>query len=76
MKLRRLKHRLGFSPLKDVPKDSQVVTYCACPNDEAAIRAIDILKSAGFKRPQVLKGGWVGWQKAKGPVAARPKPAG
>jgi rhodanese-related sulfurtransferase len=68
VKLRRLKSRLGFSPLKDAPRDREVVTYCACPSDEASIRAAQVLLDAGFKRVRVLKGGWVVWQKVNGQV--------
>jgi rhodanese-related sulfurtransferase len=73
VKLRRLKHRLGFAPLKDVPRDSEVVAYCACPNDEASIRAVQILLDAGFKRPRALKGGWQAWLKVSGQTEPRPK---
>jgi rhodanese-related sulfurtransferase len=73
VKLRRLKYRLGLSPLKDIPKDREVVTYCACPNDESAISAAEILMSSGFKRVRALKGGWVEWQKIKGPVESLPR---
>ena len=66
VKLRRLKSRLNFSPLKDAPRDREVVTYCACPSDEAGIRAAQVLLDAGFKRVRVLKGGWVVWQKVNG----------
>lgn len=66
VKLRRLKSRLGLSPLKDAPRDREVVTYCACPNDEAGILAAQVLLDAGFKRVRVLKGGWVVWQKVNG----------
>lgn len=72
VKLRRLNSRLGFPPLKSVSRDSEVVTYCACPNDEASLRAVEILSAAGFKRARALKGGWLMWLKAKGPVGARP----
>ena len=68
VKLRRLKYRLGFPPLKDVPHNRLVVTYCACPNDESAVSAAQILREAGFKQVRVLRGGWVRWQKAKGQV--------
>ena len=68
VKLRRLKSRLNFSPLKDAPRDREVVTYCACPSDEAGIRAAEVLLEAGFKRVRVLKGGWVVWQKVNGQV--------
>src|SRR5712664_975025 len=66
VKLRRLKFRLNFSPLKDAPRNRQVVTYCACPSDEAGIRAAQVLLDAGFKRVRVLKGGWVVWQRVNG----------
>jgi rhodanese-related sulfurtransferase len=72
VKLRRLNSRLAFPPLKNVSRDSEVITYCACPNDEASLRAVEILSAAGFKRARALKGGWLGWLKAKGPVGARP----
>lgn len=66
VKLRRLRSRLAFSPLKDAPRDREVVTYCACPSDEASIRAAQLLLDAGFKRVRVLKGGWVAWQRVNG----------
>lgn len=68
VKLRRLKYRLSFPPLKDLPRDRTVVTYCACPNDESSVRAAQILRDSGFKRVQVLKGGWTIWKKAKGQI--------
>ena len=57
VKLRRLKYRLAFPPLKDVPRNREVVTYCACPNDESSIKAAQVLREAGFKQVRVLKGG-------------------
>jgi rhodanese-related sulfurtransferase len=74
--LRRLRSRLDFPPLKSLPRDSEVVTYCACPADEASIRAAEILTEAGFKRVRVLKGGWRMWLAVNGPVGPRPKSAG
>jgi rhodanese-related sulfurtransferase len=73
VKLRRLRYRLAFAPLKDVPRDSEVVTYCACPSDEASIRAAQLLQDAGFKRVRALKGGWRAWLKASGPVDQMPR---
>src|SRR5687767_2402568 len=72
IKLRRLKSRLGFPPLKDAPRDREVVTYCACPSDEASIRAAQVFLEAGFKRVRVLKGGWVVWQKVNGQMETAP----
>ena len=68
VKLRRLRSRLKFAPLKDVPKNREVVTYCACPNEETALRAAEVLTEAGFTRVRVLKSGWNGWVKAGGPI--------
>ncbi len=68
VKLRRLKSRLSFPPLKDVPRNREVITYCACPNDDSAVRAAQVLLETGFTRVRVLKGGWVIWKKANGQV--------
>jgi len=68
VKLRRLRYRLGFSPLKEAPRDREVITYCACPSDESSIRAAELLMQAGFKRVRVLKGGWVTWRKLNGQI--------
>ena len=72
-KLRKLKSRLTFPPFKDLPKDREIITYCACPNDESSIAAAQILQASGFKRVRVLQGGWLGWFKANGPVEPRTK---
>lgn len=69
---RRLRSRLSYAPLKDLPRDREVVTYCACPEDQAAIRAAQVLLKAGFKRARALKGGWEAWVAAGGPVERRP----
>ena len=73
VKVRRLEHRLNFPPLKDVPRDREIITYCACPSEEASIAAARILLENGFKRVKALKGGWQDWLKVNGPVEARPK---
>jgi rhodanese-related sulfurtransferase len=73
MKARRLRYRLSFEPFKDLPRDREIVTYCACGNDEIAVRAVQVFREAGFKRVRVLKGGWQAWLKADGPVESKPK---
>lgn len=72
-KLRKLKARLYYPPLKDLPKDREIVTYCACPKDQSSISAAQILQAAGFKRVKVLQGGWQEWLRANGPVEPRMK---
>lgn len=73
-KLRKLKSRLAFAPLKDLPRDREIVTYCACPKDQSSISAAQTLQSSGFKRVRVLQGGWHEWLRANGPV--QPKARG
>jgi rhodanese-related sulfurtransferase len=70
---RRLQARLRFAPLKDIPRDKEVVVYCACPNDETSTRAAQTLAEAGFTRVRILRGGWQAWQKSGGPVQAKPR---
>lgn len=72
-KLRKLKSRLRFVPLRDLPRNAEIVTYCACPNDEASIAAAQILQAHGFTRVRVLQGGWHEWLKAGGSVQPRTK---
>ena len=67
-KLRKLKNRLAYAPLKNVPKDREIVTYCACPKDQSSVAAAQILQSSGFTRVRVLQGGWNEWLRASGPV--------
>ena len=73
VKLRRLAYRLTMPPLKSTPRDREVVTYCACPHDEASIRAAQIFLDAGFKRVHVLQGGWQMWLKVNGQTEPRPR---
>lgn len=73
LKSRRLQARLAFPPLKDVPRDRMVVTYCACPNEGTSIRAAQVLIANGFKRVRALKGGWDAWIKAGGQVESKPR---
>jgi rhodanese-related sulfurtransferase len=72
-KLRKLKYRLAYPPLRNVPKDQEIVTYCACPKDEASIAAAQILQTSGFKRVKVLQGGWNEWLRVSGPVQSKPR---
>ena len=72
-KVRKLRSRLTYAPLKDLPKDREIVTYCSCPKDQSSIAAAQILQAAGFKRVKVLQGGWLEWLRVSGPVEARAK---
>ena len=61
------------SRLRDVPHDREIITYCACPADDAAILGARELLTNGFKRVRVLKGGWNAWLQAGGQVEPKPR---
>jgi rhodanese-related sulfurtransferase len=65
------KVRNAASRLRGSPPDKEVITYCACPADEAAIIAAQALLAKGFKRVRVLKGGWRAWLQADGQTQPR-----
>src|ERR1043165_3812257 len=72
-KVRHLKYRSQFPPFKNLPRNGEIVTYCTCPKDEAAIQAAQILRESGFTNVRVLQGGWNEWIRANGPVQPRAK---
>src|SRR5688572_20319836 len=72
-KLRKLKYRLQYPPFKHLPRNSLIVTYCACPRDQSSITAAQILQESGFTRVRVLQGGWSEWLRVGGPVQPRAK---
>jgi rhodanese-related sulfurtransferase len=65
------KVRKVVTRMRGVPRDREVITYCACPADEAAILAARALQAAGFTRVRVLKGGWSAWLQAGGQLEPR-----
>jgi rhodanese-related sulfurtransferase len=72
-KLRKLKYRLQYPPFKNLPRNSEIVTYCACSKDQSSITAAQILQESGFTRVRVLQGGWSEWLRVGGPVQPRAK---
>lgn len=54
--------------LKDLPRDKEIVTYCACSTDGGAIHARQVLLENGFKNVRALKGGWNAWNQSGGAV--------
>lgn len=51
------------------PHDTQIVIYCACPNEAAAATAAQHLKRAGFSTIRPLLGGIEAWSKAGYPIS-------
>ncbi|TAJ99286.1 MAG: hypothetical protein EPO39_16840 [Candidatus Manganitrophaceae bacterium] len=56
---------LGFS------KEAWLIPFCACPNDETAVRVAEELRQAGWPRARALEGGWEAWKKSGLPTVER-----
>ena len=54
----------AISRADDFPVDQDIVLYCACPNEESARRAAQILLAKGLKRVRPLAGGLDAWIEA------------
>jgi rhodanese-related sulfurtransferase len=50
------------------PKDKTIVLYCAWANEATSARVAQELASAGYKKVEVLKGGWNEWVLSQYPV--------
>ncbi|MBL6749814.1 MAG: VTT domain-containing protein [Nevskia sp.] len=48
-----------------LPRDRDIVTYCACPNDVSAVRAARTLLRLGHTRVRALRGGFDAWTQAR-----------
>jgi membrane protein DedA with SNARE-associated domain/rhodanese-related sulfurtransferase len=44
-----------------VPRDGEVIIYCACPNEASAVKVAQALKQVGFHRVRPLHGGIDAW---------------
>jgi len=54
----------AISRAQDFPIDQDIILYCACPNEESARRAAQILLGKGLKRVRPLMGGLNAWIEA------------
>jgi len=52
------------STLERVPRDGEVVVYCACPNEATAAKVALKLRARGFRRVRPLGGGIDAWMSA------------
>ncbi len=58
----------AISRSNDFPDDRDIVVYCACPNEESARRAAQLLMRKGYRRVRPLLGGIDAWVAAGHPV--------
>jgi membrane protein DedA with SNARE-associated domain/rhodanese-related sulfurtransferase len=50
--------------LEGIPRDHEVIVYCACPNEVAAVKVAMRLRESGFRRVRPLLGGIEAWVSA------------
>jgi membrane protein DedA with SNARE-associated domain/rhodanese-related sulfurtransferase len=63
----------GFeSHVKELPRDREIILYCACPNEASAAQVAKLLIDAGFMRVRPLLGGLEAWIAAGHPVETEP----
>ena len=46
----------------DLPRDRDVILYCACPRDAASVQGALLLRKVGFTRVWPLEGGIEAWR--------------
>jgi rhodanese-related sulfurtransferase len=63
----------GLEHMPEVGRDTEVIVYCACPNEASAALVARQLKLAGFKNVRPLHGGIDAWIASGLPVD---RPAG
>ncbi len=56
--------------IKDLPRDREIILYCACPSEASAARVARILMNHGFKKVRPLHGGLDAWVAAGYAVVA------
>jgi rhodanese-related sulfurtransferase len=50
--------------LGPIPRDREVVVYCACPDEASAVTVALMLRARGFRRVRPLEGGIDAWSSA------------
>ena len=51
--------------LGKIPRESEIVLYCTCPNEETSLAAQRQLLKRGFRHVKVLAGGLPAWKREK-----------
>jgi rhodanese-related sulfurtransferase len=52
--------------MKEIPRNKEIVAYCACPAEQTSNAAAVKLLNNGYKKVFALKGGWKSWLEAAG----------
>jgi len=56
----------------EIPRDRDIVLYCACPNEVTSARTALLLKNNGIQRVRPLAGGIEAWRERNFPLEVRP----
>jgi rhodanese-related sulfurtransferase len=56
---------------QDIPRDRDVILFCACPNEATAAKTALMLKRRGITRVRPLLGGIESWRKLDYPLERR-----
>jgi membrane protein DedA with SNARE-associated domain/rhodanese-related sulfurtransferase len=60
------------SRLGELPRDRDIILYCACPNEVSSARVALLLQRKGFLHVRPLLGGIDAWRERKYPTELRP----
>jgi membrane protein DedA with SNARE-associated domain/rhodanese-related sulfurtransferase len=60
--------------IKDLPRERDIILYCACPSEASAARVARVLMNHGFKKVRPLRGGLDAWVAAGYAVVGVPTP--
>jgi membrane protein DedA with SNARE-associated domain/rhodanese-related sulfurtransferase len=58
--------------LREIPRDRDIILYCACPNEVSSARVALLLQRKGFSHVRPLLGGIDAWRERKYPTESRP----
>jgi len=58
---------------QEIPRDRDIVVYCACPNEISSARVALLLKRRGFAHVRPLLGGIDAWREQNFPMQDRPR---
>jgi rhodanese-related sulfurtransferase len=63
------------SHVDEFDRNSTVVAYCTCPNEESSARVVEVLTKQGHLRAFALRGGFDAWIASGYPVEEKAKAA-
>jgi membrane protein DedA with SNARE-associated domain/rhodanese-related sulfurtransferase len=61
---------------REIPRASEIVVYCTCPEEDTSVSAAVRLRRRGFRRVRVLRGGFGAWRARGYPIEFRGPTAG